>query len=432
MKKNFGFTFLHSKKVNPLLKLSNSGFTLVELLVVITILAILGAIAFSVYANAQKSARDAKRKADIDVLAKNFESSFDFTTKEYSGIVTEDFQGGAPADPKTGYDYPILLNGTEAGGMFGFKVCADLETKTGATCIPSVQGPPPEGYTTTVYSYGGGEPLEGGYLPPGLSLTNGLVGYWKMDEVSWNGTAGEVKDDSGKNNHGTAKCGYPDGLIPPPNPPATPATICTVPSTDVGKFNRAGFFNRAMDQYVARYLSGHLGDGNATTISVWFKPEQWGNNRVYSALAATNDNPVSGTHLRGYMVIGGNGRIYAIMGSYGVGAGRTTGNQWCTGVSTRTVVSNETTVAPIGAWTHVVFVMELSPDFRLKLYVNNVLQTQVDEYLNAGCKNQNNILWVGRNKGPYHRNMQGLIDEFRLYNRALSAEEVSALYSYSP
>ncbi len=35
-------------------------------------------------------------------------------------------------------------------------------------------------------------------------LSAELVGYWAMDEASWNGTSGEVLDSSGKDHHGTA------------------------------------------------------------------------------------------------------------------------------------------------------------------------------------------------------------------------------------
>lgn len=50
-----------------------SGFTLVELLVVITIIAILSVIAMTVFTNVQKSARDARRRGDIDAVAKALE-----------------------------------------------------------------------------------------------------------------------------------------------------------------------------------------------------------------------------------------------------------------------------------------------------------------------------------------------------------------------
>lgn len=36
------------------------------------------------------------------------------------------------------------------------------------------------------------------------SLAEGLVGYWRMDEASWSGVTGEVKDSSGMGNDGKA------------------------------------------------------------------------------------------------------------------------------------------------------------------------------------------------------------------------------------
>lgn len=44
------------------------GFTLVELMVVVTILGILTAIAFSTFSTIQQSARDAQRQADLKVI----------------------------------------------------------------------------------------------------------------------------------------------------------------------------------------------------------------------------------------------------------------------------------------------------------------------------------------------------------------------------
>lgn len=51
----------------------NSGFTLVELLVVISIIAILSVIGVTVFSGVQNNARDAKIKADFDAMYKNIE-----------------------------------------------------------------------------------------------------------------------------------------------------------------------------------------------------------------------------------------------------------------------------------------------------------------------------------------------------------------------
>jgi prepilin-type N-terminal cleavage/methylation domain-containing protein len=61
-----------------MLSLSNSkkrvfGFTLVELIVVITILAILGTIAFISLSGYSKNARDSDRVADINSISKSLE-----------------------------------------------------------------------------------------------------------------------------------------------------------------------------------------------------------------------------------------------------------------------------------------------------------------------------------------------------------------------
>ena len=79
------------------------------------------------------------------------------------------------------------------------------------------------------------------------ALNNGLVGYWKMDESSWNGTSGEVKDSSGNGNNGTLSG--------------------TAETLSVGKFGNAGSFN-GTDQNVP--ISNTISAIN--TISFWVKP----------------------------------------------------------------------------------------------------------------------------------------------------------------
>ena len=50
-----------------------SGFTLIELLVVISIIAVLSVIGMVVFSGVQKGARDAKRRGDVDAIAKALE-----------------------------------------------------------------------------------------------------------------------------------------------------------------------------------------------------------------------------------------------------------------------------------------------------------------------------------------------------------------------
>lgn len=52
---------------------NRSGFTLIELLVVVAVIAILSLIGLTIFSAAQTNARDARRKADVDAIAKAIE-----------------------------------------------------------------------------------------------------------------------------------------------------------------------------------------------------------------------------------------------------------------------------------------------------------------------------------------------------------------------
>jgi len=77
-------------------------------------------------------------------------------------------------------------------------------------------------------------------------LSDGLVGYWKMDENSWNGTAGEVKDASGNGNNGVSVNGA---------------------TTNAGKFGGAGIFDG-----VSKYVNEPTSINGAQTVSFWVNP----------------------------------------------------------------------------------------------------------------------------------------------------------------
>lgn len=90
-------------------KSKSSGFTLVELLVVIAIIAVLSMIGLTVFTGVQKSARDAKRKGDIDAIAKAMEVHFGDTSQ--SGCT-------ATPTPNATYCLPTTNPGTIPGSWF--------------------------------------------------------------------------------------------------------------------------------------------------------------------------------------------------------------------------------------------------------------------------------------------------------------------------
>lgn len=123
--------------------MKKEGFSLIELLVVITILAILAVIGMTVFGSVTRNARDAKRKADVEAIVKALENQFDPETGKYPNTLEDEFFT-AKEPPKTpeGGDYDISRTGTE-DNYTGFKVCAVLENPVnGSTdyCKQSSQG----------------------------------------------------------------------------------------------------------------------------------------------------------------------------------------------------------------------------------------------------------------------------------------------------
>lgn len=97
--------------------MKKSGFTLVELLVVISIIAILSVIGITVFSGVQKSARDARRRADIDAIAKAMEVHYGQCGAGgvYCNLDNTAFSGGAvPKDPMEGQ---VKCGYTSAGNL---------------------------------------------------------------------------------------------------------------------------------------------------------------------------------------------------------------------------------------------------------------------------------------------------------------------------
>lgn len=93
----------------------SKGFTLVELLVVITIMVILATIGVTVFSSAQGNARDGKRVAEVNAIAKSIETSKDMTVtvpyyKYNATQFSNDFPRGVPTDPNSALSYCVSIN----------------------------------------------------------------------------------------------------------------------------------------------------------------------------------------------------------------------------------------------------------------------------------------------------------------------------------
>lgn len=98
------------------------GFTLVELMVVVAIIAILSVIGLTLFTSAQANARDARRKADIDAIANAIEVNRSPGTVYYTSLpATTGFSGGSvPTDNNnsaTASNYCIMTSTATAPSL---------------------------------------------------------------------------------------------------------------------------------------------------------------------------------------------------------------------------------------------------------------------------------------------------------------------------
>jgi prepilin-type N-terminal cleavage/methylation domain-containing protein len=136
------------------------GFTLIELMVVISIIAIMATVGFVSFTNAQKTGRDSKRKSDLRAIQQGLEAYYQANNNQYPGstqcpsgcasdknsgnwpasfisaLVTPGYINQLPIDPLntqgswTGGAGPYYVYDYEFGGVAApqsYKLCTHLE-----------------------------------------------------------------------------------------------------------------------------------------------------------------------------------------------------------------------------------------------------------------------------------------------------------------
>lgn len=106
----------------------NGGFTLFELLVTISIIAVLTAVAVVSYGGLNKKTRDSRRTADLEKIrialeaARQIGNTYPSTTSGIASLVTGGYLDRQPFDPKTkaAYSYTRVTNYT-------YRICAYME-----------------------------------------------------------------------------------------------------------------------------------------------------------------------------------------------------------------------------------------------------------------------------------------------------------------
>ncbi|MHC4116093.1 MAG: LamG domain-containing protein [Planctomycetota bacterium] len=199
-----------------------------------------------------------------------------------------------------------------------------------------------------------------------------LVGHWKFDETS----GGMAYDSSGNGNDGT--------LVGDPQ---------WVP----GKLGGALEFNG--DDYVDCGNADSLQIQEAITISFWFQVEAFQN--TWEAFFSKGDSAYRAS--RG----GGNGNG-THLGISGTGAGG--GSGWFNGP----------TIITGGDWHHFAGTFDGAEG---RIYIDGVLDA-TSPAASGPINIETENLWIGNNSQNTNRNLHGLMDDVRLYKRALTDVEV--------
>lgn len=399
------------------------GFTLIELLVVIAIIAVLSVIGYVVFSGLSKGARDSRRKADIDAIAKAYEVGYSGGT--YAQLNKTSFAGEAiPKDPDSSKgDY---FNWRDSGGA-GFKVCASLEDNPNEACnTPAVncyckfssQGAIADGShssDSTTHGLGIGGSGSAPACDPNGTLTSGLAGWWKMDEASWNGNGStqDVIDSSGNGNNGKSNNGA-NTVIRDPQQLNDP---------------RAGNFNvNSAYVNIGDPANGVLDadmNNNIFSISFWMKALNAGQNYQF-LIYKGGDSP----QRAGYVFF--INPLQQLVFGVSDGLNKTTikgGDSYNSFVPVYTGVNVTGDSNSLGSWYHVVGIIDrtgaLGVPNKTYAFINGVSKgsASISPLSSLGTIEP---LRLGGHSSYYVR---GQVDDVRVYNRALSQAEIAALYN---
>jgi hypothetical protein len=221
--------------------------------------------------------------------------------------------------------------------------------------------------------------IKGFRLVPRQSLTEGLVGHWSFDNC-------DGRDSSINANHGGV----------------TGAPVCVT-----GKIGNGLRFNGSSDWIVVPSSASF--PKNAITLSYWLHRE---NNAIENVLQNYISKELA---FQSYLM--DNGALTAGLWLGSPGFWNQYGSASTTPLPTRT------------DWVHFAFTYE-NITRRARLFVNGVLMSDaVDADASAIVRESGHALYLGRNGSSNVYHIRGVLDEVRIYDRALSSQEVGQLFS---
>ncbi len=208
------------------------------------------------------------------------------------------------------------------------------------------------------------------------SLQKGLVGYWNFDGDTVSGT--HVYDQSGQGNRGIMTNG---------------------PTQTIGKLGQGMQFDGADDEVVTSTFD--LGAINSITYNIWLK----------------NDSA---------SVTGTNGILWKRTNVFELFL---TGNELRSWIANNDAwhMAARSSSTPVINWSEWHMVTAVYDGSRVRIYRDGVV-VAVSGSETGNLPSSNDVLEIGDWSGGGLNNFDGLFDDIRIYNRALSADEIKRLY----
>jgi len=357
------------------------AFTLIELLIVIAIIGILSGAVIVAMSGTQESAIDSRIKASMAQLRSSIEIYGLVNGANYTGLESDSEISLLIDDIESQVGTPTV---NISGSGDRYCLSTNLKSSNELWCIDSA------GFAGLggCINYSCDTSL--GYSSGGIPISTGLVGYWTMDEDSLL-SSNTIRDYSPYGNTGTIYG----------------ATFAT---------DRHGQSNSAMSfDGVNDYIN--CGSGNSLqmgtesiTISMWIKINSWPTDHYGELFYG---GATGGVHGYGMMLhTSVVGRVYLEV--YGSLNGRQ--------------IVNAYNSVDVGRWTHIVATFN-GVDNYIKFHKNGV-EILNSPILDPGTVTNPHSFIIGRYYSDIYQ-FNGLIDDVRIYNRALSAEEIAFLYNSS-
>jgi hypothetical protein len=231
-------------------------------------------------------------------------------------------------------------------------------------------------------------------LTANTSLASGLVGHWTFDgaDLTGSGGVGTARDVSGSNNHGTLTNG---------------------PTRALGKLGQALNFVRASSQYVSIPIGSSLAQQGEFSFAGWLKLNS---DYTSAQVVISNGSAVTVNH-QNYIVEFGQTDYKLSLWNSGAGP----------------IASTATSIAD-NNWHHYAVVRTgASGNWTVRIYLDGVLDSTTSSIATnpSGAASDYSLIGGLSNAGSSYAGylMNGVLDDVRIYNRALSATEVRSLYN---